>query len=463
MKLKLKWVLLCLLAVSITFASYSQSAEVKVDFGKNEGPMQMNKMALGQGGLSEEPMLASRVTEIRALHPGMIRLFVQEYYHLLPEPGVYHFSGLDSTVNNILQTGAEPLMCICFKPRLLFPVIDDKVVEPNDYKQWEDLVYALVKHYKDRKAGIRYWEVGNEVDIGESGGTPYEFTPENYVRYYKHTVSAILRADPGARVGGPALAGVHSPILPALLDACAKEKLPLDFVSWHGYPNDPAFYRESSRYVRGLLEKHPDLKPETIIDEWNMGLLDPPLDPRFQPCYVAESVWQMKEAGVDWSCYYQIRDWYVSYETFRKYFSADGAAFMTRWWNRQPQFSGLIDFQDQLRPAYYAFKLLSRLAGDRVSVTSNSDKVHGFASHDPKLKMYNLMVWNFSDQPDTIKLDFGHVPQKLRVRHIVLDAVGPGITENERLRPEPYVKLDEGDHTQTLVLGPWAVHYWSFE
>lgn len=461
--MKLKLIILILINLGIVLVAYPQTAEVKVDFNERLGPMHIEKMALGQGGLSEEPMLSSRVTEIRALHPGMIRLFVQEYYNLLPEPGVYHFTTLDSTVTNILQTGAEPLMCICFKPGLLFPVIDDEIVEPNDYKQWEDLVYALVKHYKDLKAGIRYWEIGNEVDIGESGGTPYEFTPENYVRYYKHTTAAILRADPDARVGGPALAGVHSPILPALLDACSKEHLPLDFVSWHGYTNDPGFYRKSTIYVKGLLEKHPDLKPETIIDEWNMGLLDPPLDPRFQPCYVAESVWQMKEAGVDWSCYYQIRDWYVSYETFRKYFSPEGAAFMTRWWNRQPQFSGLIDFQNQIRPAYYTFKLLSRLAGDRLRITSTSDKVHGFASHDPKLRMYNLVLWNFSAKPVTVKLHLVGIPEKLRVRHIVLDAVGPGITENERLRPEPYVNMDAGTHSQTLTLEPWAVHYWSFE
>ncbi len=56
--------------------------QVRVVFGRKLGPMHMERMALGQGGLSEEPMLADRVTEIRALRPGVIRLFVQEYYNL---------------------------------------------------------------------------------------------------------------------------------------------------------------------------------------------------------------------------------------------------------------------------------------------------------------------------------------------------------------------------------------------
>ena len=66
-------------------------AQVRVVFTEKLGPMHMERMALGQGGLSEEPMLAGRVTEIRALDPGIIRLFVQEYYDLLPERGRYHF------------------------------------------------------------------------------------------------------------------------------------------------------------------------------------------------------------------------------------------------------------------------------------------------------------------------------------------------------------------------------------
>ena len=72
----------------------------------------------------------------------------------------------------------------------------------------------------------------------------------------------------------------------------------------------------------------------------------------------------MKDAGLDWSCYYHIRDYYVSYDTFSKYFSANGTALMTRWWNRQPQFDGLFDYQNQIRPAYFTFKLLSRMAGE---------------------------------------------------------------------------------------------------
>jgi hypothetical protein len=438
-------------------------AQVRVAFNEKLGLMHMERMALGQGGLSEEPMFADRVTELRALRPAVIRLFVQEYYSLLPERGRYHFDTLDRMVDSILKTGAKPLMCLCFKPRVLFPEINDSIVEPKDYAAWEELVFQVVKHYGERGAGIRYWEVGNEVDIGESGGTPYRFQPESYVRYYQRTTAAILRADPEARVGGPALASVQSPIFPALLDACATKKMPLHFVSWHLYSSSPTAIRGTIDYAHGLLKKHPELKPETFLDEWNMDLFNPPLDPRYQPCYVAETIWQMKDAGLDWSCYYHIRDYYVSYDTFAKYFSANGTAFMTRWWNRQPQFDGLFDYQNQIRPAYFSFKLLSRMAGERLRVSSTSDKVHGFATHDPQLQMHNLMLWNFSGEPAQVELSLDSLPKEMRARHVMLDAAGAGVEENQRLRPEPLRTLKAGDQKLSLKLEPWAVHYWSLE
>jgi len=441
----------------------SPPARVRVAFTEELGPLHMERMALGQGGLSDEPMFADRLAEIRALGPGIIRLFVQEYYKLLPERGRYHFDTLDRMVGSILKTGARPLMCLCFKPRVLFPEINDSLVEPQDYAAWEALVFEVVKHYRERGTGIRYWEVGNEVDIGESGGTPYRFQPQSYLRYYQHTTAAILRADAEARVGGPALANVRSPILPALVGACATGKLPLHFVSWHLYSSSPAAIRGTIEYVHGLLKEHPELKPETFIDEWNMDLFNPPLDPRYQPCYVAEAIWQMKDAGLDWSCYYHIRDYYVSYDLFAQYFSADGAAFMARWWNRQPQFDGLFDYQSQIRPAYFAFKLLARMTGQSLRVSSTSDKVHGFATHDPQLQMHNLMLWNFSSQPARVALSLVALPRAMRARHIVLDAAGAGVEENQRLRPESPRTFQAGDQELSLELEPWAIHYWSLE
>lgn len=440
-----------------------QAVQVTVSLEDRLGPMEIDQMALGQGGLSAEPMWDSRIAEIRALQPSMIRLFIQEYFDLLPEKGRYHFDTLDRSVDTILKTSAEPIMCLCFKPCVLFPEINQDIVEPSDYDQWEKLIFNLVRHYKEKNTGIRYWEVANEPDIGESGGCPYRFKPESYVRYYRHTVEAILRADPDARVGGPALANVHSPILPALLEFCEEQKVPLHFVSWHIYSSSPQQIRGTINYVKELLKKYPSIKVETILNEWNMDLSNPPTDPRFPPCFVAEVIWQMKEAGLDYSCYYHIRDYHVSFESFSKFMSPGGTAFMHNWWNRRPQYDGLFDYQNTVRPTYFTFKLLSRLTGERLRLTSSSETVHGLASWDQKLQLYNVLAWNFSSSPATVNIAFAGSAGSLLARPIVLDAASGSYDENSRLRIEGPVELKRDKASMEVQLEPYGIRFWSIE
>jgi hypothetical protein len=440
-----------------------QSGTVTVSFDERRGRLEIDRMALGQGGLSDEPMWDNRLVEVRSLKPRLIRLFVQEYFNLMPERRRYHFDSLDRSVGTILEAGAKPLLCLCFKPGVLFGPVDQNHVEPRHYNEWEDLIANLVKHYKDQGAGIRYWEVANEPDLGESGGCPYRFQPESYVRYYGHTTGAIKKVDPAALVGGPALANVRSPILPALLNACERQALPLDFVSWHVYSSDPAVVKSTIAYAKGLIQQHPTLKPETILDEWNMDLQDPPLDPRFQPCYVLEVVWQMKEAGLDWSCYYHIRDYHVNDALFAPFFSRHGTAFMSRWWNRMPQFDGLFDYQNRVRPSFFAFKLLARLTGERLRLDSSIATVHGFATHDESHQIDSLLLWNFSDQPASVELVLNGLSRDMLVRRLELDALAPSDDENARLRPEPRARMSKGNHHLKVELGPRAVKFWSFE
>lgn len=440
-----------------------QAVQVTVSLSERLGPMHIERMALGQGGLSQEPMWDNRIAEIRALRPAVIRLFIQEYFDLLPAPGRYHFETLDRSVDTILATGAEPIMCICFKPKGLFPVVDQDLVEPNDYGQWEELIFRMVRHYKERDPRIRYWEVANEPDIGESGGCPYRFQPENYTRYYKRTVDAILRADPNALVGGPALAWVRSPILPRLLEFCEKERVPLHFVSWHIYSSSPQQVRDTIEYAKGLLGKHPGIKAQTMLNEWNVDLSHPPQDPRFQPCYVAEVIWQMKEGGLDYSCYYHIRDWHVAMEPFAKFMSPQGTMFMYRWWNRRPQYDGLFDYQNTIRPAYFTFKLLSRLTGERLRVTSARDAVHGLATWDSYLQLYNVLVWNYSASPARVRLTLADAPGNLTARPLVLDAATANNDENARLKVERPIDLTPEKAEIDAPLEPYGIRFWSIE
>ncbi len=455
--------LLALAIAATSAAAQSRNATLTLDFGKDAGPMEMNHISLGQGGLSPDPIWHSRVAEIRALHPRLIRLFVQEYFDLLPAAGQYHFDTLDQSVDDIIQAGAIPLMAITIKPKLLYPKIDQDIIDPTDYGQWEQLISAMVDHYKQKGLTGFYWEVGNEGDIGELGGSPNRYTPENYTGYYRHTIEAVLRADPTAHVGGPAMAGWKSPILPALIAFCDKEKVRLDFVSWHIYNSDPKAIEATIHGVKALLAQHPSLHPETVLDEWNMALTVPPKDPRIQPAFVAETAWRMKEAGLTYSCFYHIRDYHVERAQFAPFFSPGGASFMASWWNRMPQYDGLFDYQNVMRPDYFTFELLARVTGERLGADSNDDALHAFLAHDDEYKTFNLIFWNFSAKAMTVKLDPRGLKESLVAHRRILDAETPSQDENSRLRPLPDMKLAPGGQPVEITLGPYGIESWAME
>lgn len=450
-----------LLAGGVSVAQ--QNAEIRLGLSKPIGALDIDHFALGQGGLSPEPMWADRVPEVRALHPRLIRLFLQEYFDVMPEPGKYDWRKLDASVDTIRAAGASPLMCIAIKPKALFPKVDDSVTDPNDYPSWERLISAMVRHYKERGSGILYWEIANEPDIGERGGCPYQFTPEGYARYYEHTALAVRRADPNAKVGGPALANGDSPILPALLQHCDSKGVPLDFISWHIYNSDPLRIRATIDRKKKLLQQFPKIHVETFLDEWNMSLREPSTDPRFQPCFIAETAWQMIDGGLSYSCYYHIRDFHVPQENFARFMSPHGTANMAQWWNRTGQYDGLFDFQNHVRPSYFTFLLLARLTGRRLPLTSSIATVHGLASVDATFGTSNILIWNFSSEPAHASVTVDGLQAGLTGHGLSLDAMAPSDDENIRLQPLPVRKLQPGEPSFSFDLAPYALVFWSFQ
>jgi xylan 1,4-beta-xylosidase len=373
----------------------AQGLNLRIDTSRPSEPIDLTKYALGQGGLSEKPMFDSHIEALAQLHPQTIRLFVQEFFDLYPQPGRYHWQTLDKVIQTVLATGAKPILCLCFKPRALYPTIDQRKVNPTDYAQWEKLIFKLVKHCnEEKKFGVQYWEIGNEVDIGEAGGCPYLFEPEDYVRYYVRTAKAILRADKTAKIGGPALAGYNSDIGTVLMRHCAQNEAPLNFFSWHIYSSDPAYFRNSIKEIKARLAKYPALKnTETIIDEWNMQLDGPNLAPAFQPAFILETTLGFFEEGLSRAAYYHIRDAWVDEEQFSRFLSKPGAQFVAYWWNTIPQYDGLWDNLGQVRPAYFAFKLLSLVRGQRLEIEGANSQVKGIAA--TRSGSANILLWNF--------------------------------------------------------------------
>lgn len=159
--------------------------------------------------------------------------FMPEALSVKPQP-YRHAWAVDKTYNTIFTGWAHP---------------------PRDYAKWSELVFQWVRHsvakYGRAEVESWWWELWNEPDIGY-----WQSTPEEYFKLYDHTATAVKRALPTARIGGPHVTGPlgarTQKFLRDFLEHCARGQnaatgltgTPLDYIGFHakGAPRvvDPA-------------------------------------------------------------------------------------------------------------------------------------------------------------------------------------------------------------------------------
>ena len=125
-----------------------------------------------------------------------------------------------------------------------------------------------------------------------------------------------------------------------------------------------------------------------------------------------------------------------------------------------PQYDGLFDYQNTLRPSYFAFKLLSRLVGAKLPITSDDETVHAFFTWDETYKTHNLLMWTFSAQPVKVDLQLTGVDKSYTANRRTLDAVTASRDENHVLRPLPGFPLTTTQMQHEVQLEPYAIEYW---
>jgi len=433
-----------------------------IDITDIKGDIDLTKYSLGQGGLSSEPMIDAHIPQIKNLQPQTIRFFIQEYFNVYPEKGTYNWEKLDKTLDAIVATGAKPIPAICFKPRVLFPKIDQTIVHPSNYAEWEELVYQLVKHCNEKNYGIEYWEIGNEVDVGEIGACPYIFTPKDYNIYYKHTSDAILKADSNAKIGGPvlgliqgsvpSLGLVDNHIGDSLIAFCARENVVLDFFSFHLYNSEPYTYAWYIQKTREKLAKYPQFKDVNImITEWNNNISNHSLDPAFQPAFILDVTKIFHDEQILSSAYYQIRDVYIDKDEFNSFISPNITALIMDLFNLMPPF-GIFDNQGRVRPSYFVFKALSQQKGQQLNVKGTNSDIKSLTTKSGNW-VYSIF-WNFPSKGDpekkyTCPINYKELGEKGRFRVLRINSES-ALNNIEEIRVGLIEELKEDPITITL-------------
>ena len=211
----------------------------------------------------------------------------------------------------------------------------------------------------DVKRPVAYWEITNELDISyEKAGKL-----DDLWRLYNKCAAAMRKADPKAKLGGPALTWAKPAWIAGFLRNCDD----VQFVSWHNYgtgdlyeTNESLFKKVDSNIggnartaLKLVKENAKGRELETFLTETNVKYTWDPFERRHQNAvgsvFHALVVKEMAEAGV---------------------------TGVTLWQERGQAYGSLVDNKNQVFPSYYLYGWGPQyLSGERVKATSGDESL----------------------------------------------------------------------------------------
>lgn len=278
-------------------------------------------------------------------------------------PESYDFTATDDYLKRIDDVGTEVFYRLGTKIEHQRKKYGSIV--PADFKKWAVIAEHIIRHYTSGWADgfnytITYWEIWNEPDgVRNDGDRPnWSGTPEEYYEFYDVVARHLKERFPHLKIGGPALSWVDNI---EWFDNFMKyltrssDRTPLDFFSWHAYPQDTNAIIKDGTIVRQKLDEYGYTDTENILNEWNYleGWTDK---------FVAsiEGIISMRGAA------------FTSAVMAR---SQKSSIDMLMYYDARPcGFNGMFDYYT-LRPlkGYYPFLMFSKLYELKNEVESSSD------------------------------------------------------------------------------------------
>jgi xylan 1,4-beta-xylosidase len=333
---------------------------------------------------------------------------------------VYNFSYVDQVYDGLLKNGVRPVVEISFMPKKL--AFNPDALHPFWYKQnvsppksleaWDALMTHFAQHLVERygidEVSQWYFEVWNEPNIDFWNGIPRQ---DSYFELYAHTARALKAVNPRLRVGGPATAAADW--VDAFLKYDAANRVPVDFVSSHGYADDTVHnlfgteenIPEDERVCRAIAKVHDQIKASSMPDlplfwtEWNVQGQDESRDTTFVGPALANTI---RQCDGDVTM--------MSFWTFSDVFEEGGPIPKPFEGNFGLRAKGGIN-----KPSYYGFGLLHQLGDQRLANSSKDVIVTRNADGALAIAMWNLVDPGQRGANRTIELALQGVASNARV------------------------------------------------
>ncbi len=195
------------------------------------------------------------------------------------DPASYDFMMTDLYLKSIVKAGSEPFYrlggSIEHSERKWFTRV------PEDFKKFAVICEHIIRHCTGDFANglnlkITYWEIWNEADIDPDNSTDkrcWQGTAEQFRKMFCITFKHLKKCFPHLKIGGPAstshINGWNDNWSKKFLQELKKQKIKLDFYSWHRYAYQVETIFDAIREAREFLDANGQEQAESILDEWN--------------------------------------------------------------------------------------------------------------------------------------------------------------------------------------------------
>ena len=381
---------------------------ISADVRRVRGPLNtMFKTCVGAGRVAEG-LRADWQRQLTDVHRECGFTYLRMHGLLGDEMGVYredkagrpeyNWQYVDEVYDFLHRIGMKPFVELGFSPGALASGTKTifwwkgNVTKPKDPRKWAALITALVAHFRERygDAEVRTWyfEVWNEPNLdGFFAGTQ-----QDYFELYATTARAIKSVSPDYRVGGPATAGCAW--IPEFINYCARNHVPVDFVTTHDYAVDVGHLDETgnagtvlSQNPRSIYDRVQRVRQEITdsplpalefhLTEWSASYTpaDPIHDSYHSAAFILDKV---KNAGAAANS--------MSYWVFSDIFEEAGPRFTPFHGG-----FGLLNYEDIRKPAYFAYQFLNRLGPTEL----DSNDAASYVTVDA-LGNVQVLLWDFT-------------------------------------------------------------------
>lgn len=380
--------LILALVLLVVTARAEPPVTVTADFAQSaDYPLVKSKFAVFNSGIVPLSRYQRDIALYDEVHPDSLRIdlgwgghwcgWTKEPITGTADAPQFDFAEMDAIAALLHQHHVGAYWSYCYIPDPLKPSPRGWRGPPKDPNAWGKVLSAMASHYRAMPGGnpVTYQEVYNEPDNRDF----FRGSLDDYLALYRTGATAMRQADPDAMIGGPALA-FTVPWVKPFLDTVSKEKLPLDFFSFHYYPGVPTTPRDLPGLLKAMyaqLDAHPEFATtELHLNEYNSYKIDYPQGGRQDHFPLASAflddvaffLTQPALARVYWA---QFQD------------SARG------------NYSGMISLDGHRKAVFNAYALYARMPVDRRRLTIDGPAgVNGLASADERHAM--VLLWNRS-------------------------------------------------------------------